>query len=57
MKMKLKVIVDMAVKVHRNFCPGLFESVYRVALEYGFLLNFGEELMKSGITRCVNCFD
>ncbi|TCL72448.1 GxxExxY protein [Hydrogenispora ethanolica] len=115
------LIVDTAIRVHRELGPGLLESVYAVILEYelkqrglqvkrevpipivykeiqfdesfradlivegkvivelksveqvtaahkkqvqtylrltgcklGYLLNFGEELMKSGITRCVN---
>jgi len=29
-----KVIVDAAVKVHRALGPGLFESVYEIALAY-----------------------
>jgi len=37
-----KVIVDKAIKVHKNLGPGLFESVYQGALAY--------ELQKSGLT-------
>ena len=33
------IVVDCAITIHR---------------ELGYLLNFGEVLMKAGITRCVN---
>lgn len=39
------VIVDIAIAVHRELGSGLL---------VGFLLNFGEALMKRGITRVVN---
>jgi len=44
------IIVDAAIAVHRELGPGLLETVY----ELGTLLNFGEALMKDGITRAVN---
>jgi len=44
------IIVDAAIAVHRELGPGLLETVY----ELGYLLNFGEALMKDGITRAVN---
>ncbi len=52
-----KIVVDAAIAVHRALGPGLLESVYEVILtkcKLGFLLNFGEALMKDGITRAVN---
>lgn len=49
-------IVDAAIKVHRAFGPGLYESVYQLALVHelrrrGLLRNFGAALMKDGISR------
>ncbi len=52
-----------AIAVHRELGPGLLESVYEVVpltyleltgMSLGYLLNFGEALMKDGITRTVN---
>jgi hypothetical protein len=43
-----------AIEVHRKLGPGLLESVYETANKIGYLLNFGGEVMRTGITRCVN---
>ena len=43
-----KGIVDAAIAVHRELGPGLLGTVYEV------VLNFGEDMMKRGITRTVN---
>jgi hypothetical protein len=63
------VIVDCAVKLHQDLGPGVLETVYEVTLAHkkqrltylkltglklGYLLNFGEALMKEGITRTIN---
>ena len=49
-------VIEAAIAVHRELGPGLLETVYEVVLarELGYLLNFGEEVMRTGITRCVN---
>jgi hypothetical protein len=78
-------VIEAAIAVHREFGPGLLETVYEVVLarelterglkvvrqapahkkqvqtylkltgcKLGHLLNFGEEVMRTGITRCVN---
>ncbi|MFT5837072.1 MAG: GxxExxY protein [Candidatus Azotimanducaceae bacterium] len=46
-------LIEAAIEVHRELGPGLLESVYEAALAYE-LLNFGGEVIKTGITRCVN---
>jgi len=52
------IIVDCAVQLHRALGSGLLETVYEVTLlrrlKLGYLLNFGEALMKDGITRIIN---
>ncbi len=45
-----KEIVDAAIAVHREMGPGLKLT----GMKLGYLLNFGEALMKNGITRTVN---
>ena len=57
-----KQVVDAAIAVHRELGPGLLETVHEVVLTYlrltkmrlGYLLNFGDAMMKRGITRTVN---
>jgi len=54
-----KAIVDAAIAVHRELGPGLLETVCEVVLldaiwKLGYLLNFGEDMLKRGITRTVN---
>jgi len=63
-----KEVVDTAVHIHQEIGPDLLELVYEVVLAHelrgkglrladkrlGYLLNFGEVLMKHGITRIVN---
>jgi len=39
------LVVSAAIAVHRELGPGLLETVY---------LNFGEAVMKTGISRGVN---
>ena len=46
-------LIEAAIEVHHELGLGLLESVYEAALAYE-LLNFGGEVMKTGITRCVN---
>ena len=54
--------MDCAVRLHMELGPGLLEAVYEVLLAHlkltgkklGYLLNFGEELMKDGIFRILN---
>lgn len=41
-------VIEAAIAVHRELGPGLLETVYEVGL------NFGKEVMRTGITRCVN---
>jgi len=43
-----KEVVDAALKLHRHFGPGIYES------RLGLLINFGENLLKDGIHRIVN---
>jgi len=40
------IVIEAAIAVHRELGPGLLETVYK--------FNFGEEMMRTGITRCVN---
>ena len=49
-------VIEAAIAVHRELGPGLLETVYEVVLarELGYLLDFGKEVMRTGITRCVN---
>ena len=49
-------VIEAAIAVHRKLGPGLLETVYEVVLarKLGYLLNFGEEVMRTGITCCVN---
>jgi len=63
-----KEVVDTAVHIHQEIGPGLLELMYEVVLAHelrgkglrvadkrlGYLLNFGEVLMKHGITRIVS---
>ena len=74
-----EIVVDCAVNLHKEFGPGLLETVYEVLLAHelesqglkvhkkqvltylrltnmkpGYLLNFGEALMKDGISRLLN---
>ena len=44
------IVVDCAVKVHMRLGPGLLESVYETTV----LNNFGETLMKNGLSRVIN---
>ncbi|MEN8166283.1 MAG: GxxExxY protein [Pseudomonadota bacterium] len=54
------IVVECAVKVHMRLGPGLLETVYEAVLsrlsdkKVGYLLNFGEALMKDGISRIIN---
>ena len=52
-------IVDAAFQVHNKLGPGLLETVYEVVLDskLGLLINFGENLIKDGISRVVNGLD
>ncbi len=52
-------IVDTAFQVHTKLGPGLLETVYEVimARKLGLLINFGENLIKDGISRVVNGLD
>jgi hypothetical protein len=48
-------IVDAAYKIHTKFGPGLLETTLRLAdKRLGLLINFGEKLIKNGITRVAN---
>ena len=49
-------VIEAAIAVHRELGPGLLETGYEVVLarKLGYPLNFGEEVMRTGITRCVN---
>jgi hypothetical protein len=61
-----KIIVDCAVRLHKELSPGLLETVNPAhkkqvlthleltGCKLGYLLNFGESLMKDGITRLLN---
>lgn len=58
------LVVNTAIALHKQLGPGLLETVYESVLtqelsgmKVGYLLNFGEELMKTGITRTVNGFN
>lgn len=39
-------VIEAAIAVHRELGPGLLETVCEQ--------NFGEEVMRTGITRCMN---
>ncbi len=43
------IVAESAIAVHRELGPGLLTGC-----KPGYLLNFGEALMKAGTTRCVN---
>ena len=38
----------LRVEIHQEVGPGLLEMVYEVDRRLGYLLNFGEALMKHG---------
>ena len=61
-------VIEAAIAVDRELGPGLLETVYEVVpahrkqvqtylkltgCKLGYLLNFGDEVMRTGITRCV----
>jgi hypothetical protein len=56
-------VVDAALRLHRHFGPGIYESVHfkqlltylrLTGLRLGLLINFGEKLLRDGIHRVVN---
>ncbi|TVS11788.1 MAG: hypothetical protein EA419_06975 [Wenzhouxiangella sp.] len=63
--------IDSAVRIHKDFGPGLMDSVYEAilhrklrltylklsGLQVGLLLNFGAHLMRDGIARLVCDFN
>ncbi len=54
-----KVIVELKSVEHASAAHKKQVQTYLrpKGCKLGYLLNFGEELMKSGITRCVNRLD
>ena len=49
------IVLDEAILIHRELGPGLLESVLKLTgLKLGYLINFGEALLKNGITRTAN---